>query len=122
MADSVWTKRPHQDWHYLLLLLLFVLPSRAWLLYNTEVAARDSIGFIRYALQLESKPWQAVLLGNHQHPGYPLAIWAVSQPVRFLAGTDALTMRISAQLASTLAALALLIPMYYLGTALFDRQ
>jgi hypothetical protein len=110
------------DWHLLLLLFALVLPLRLWLLYNTEVAARDSIGFIRYALQFETKPWKEVLLGNHQHPGYPLAIWAVSQPVRAIAGTDAATMRVSAQLVSMLAALALLVPMYFLGKVLFDRQ
>src|ERR1700690_2135731 len=105
---DVGTKRSWKDWHYLVILFLLVLPLRGWLIFNTEVAARDSIGFIRYALQFENKPWQEVLLDNHQHPGYPLAIWAVSQPVRAWAGTDPLTMRISAQLASTLAALALL--------------
>jgi len=122
MAENASIKRLHKDWHYLALLLLLVLPLRLWLLWNTEVAARDSIGFIRYALQFESKSWKETLLANHQHPGYPLAIWAVSQPVRALAGTDAVTMRLSAQLASTLAALALLVPMYYLGKELFDRQ
>jgi hypothetical protein len=111
-----------RDWRNLALLLLLVLPLRLWLLVNTEVAARDSIGFIRYALQFESKPWKEVVLGNHQHPGYPLAVWAVSQPVRALFGTDPVTMRVSAQLASGLAALALLIPMYFLGKQLFSRQ
>lgn len=111
-----------KDWHYLVLLLLLVLPLRGWLLYNTEVAARDSIGFIRYALDFEKKSWKDTLLAHQQHPGYPLAIWAVSQPVRALAGTDPATMRFAAQLTSTLAALLLLVPMYYLGKELFDRQ
>ena len=43
-----------QDWRWLAMLLVLVLPLRAWLFVNTEVAARDSIGFIRYALQLEN--------------------------------------------------------------------
>ncbi len=110
------------NWRLLLLLFVLVLPLRIWLVCTTEVAARDSIGFIRYALEFEHKSWPEVLLGNHQHPGYPLVIWAVSQPVRAVAGTDAVTMRISAQLASTLAALALLIAMFYLGKELFNRQ
>jgi hypothetical protein len=119
-VEDATTRR--QDWRNLALLLLLLLPLRLWLMYNTEVAARDSIGFIRYALQFEHKRWQEVLLGNHQHPGYPLAIWAVSQPVRALAGTDPVTMRISAQLVSFLAALALIVPMYFIGKELFDRQ
>jgi len=121
-AVDISTKGSWKDWHYLVILFLLVLPLRGWLIFNTEVAARDSIGFIRYALQFENKPWQEVLLDNHQHPGYPLAIWAVSQPVRAVFGTDPLTMRFSAQLVSALAALALLIPMFYLGKELFDPQ
>src|SRR5262249_25888758 len=111
-----------RDWRLLALLLILVLPLRVWLLYNTEVAARDSIGFIRYALQFETKPWKDVLLGNHQHPGFPLAIWAISQPVRAVLGTDPATLRLSAQLVSLAAGLALLVPMYFLGKELFDRQ
>src|SRR5262245_58802169 len=42
---------PWRDWQWLLLLLVLVIPLRGWLLFNTEVAARDSIGFIRYALR-----------------------------------------------------------------------
>ena len=30
-------------------------------LTNTEVAARDGIGFVRYALELESQPWAEVV-------------------------------------------------------------
>ena len=111
-----------RDWHALLLLLVLVLPLRAWLVFNTEVAARDSIGFIRYALEFEKHSWQETLLKNHQHPGYALTVWAVSQPVRAVAGTTPLTMRLSAQLASCLAALALLVPMYFLGKQMFDRR
>src|SRR5438270_4242069 len=118
VGDAQWSG----DWRCLGWLLLLVLPLRVWLLYNTEVAARDSIGFIRYALQFESKPWQEVVRGNHQHPAYPLTVWAMSLPVRAVAGTDPLTMRISAQLVSLVAALALLVPMYFLGKLLFDRQ
>ena len=59
-----------------------MVPLRGWLIYNTEVAARDSIGYIRYALRFEEKAWAEVLRSFDQHPGYPLAIWLVSLPVR----------------------------------------
>jgi hypothetical protein len=110
------------DWRYLVLLCSLVLPLHGWLLCNTEVAARDSIGFIRYALQFETRSWKDVLTGNQQHPGFPLAIWAVSQPIRAMAGTTPETMCFSAQLVSALTALALLFPMYYLGKELFSRS
>ena len=110
------------DWRLIGLLVLLVLPLRAWLIHNTEVTARDSIGYIRYALAFERKPWQTVWKENDQHPGYPLAVWAMSVPVRAVAGrTDAPTMQLSAQLVSAAAALLLLIPMYFLGAALFGR-
>ena len=78
------------DWYkdclLLLLLLMLVIPLRVWLIHNTEVVARDGIGFMRYAMDLEKLSWKDVLLNNHQHPGYPLSIWAVSIPVRALHG------------------------------------
>jgi hypothetical protein len=94
-----------------------------WLIAHTEVAARDSIGFIRYALELESRPWKDVLPNNLQHPGYPLVLMAVSWPVRcFFGGIDSFTMQLSAQLASSLAGVLLVVPMYYLGREFFDRS
>jgi hypothetical protein len=110
-------------------LLLVAVALRGWLLCHTEVAARDSIGFIRYALQFEGqarppevKTWADVIRQNHQHPGYPLSILAVSIPVRQVLGeTSAAAMQLSAQLASGLAAVLLVIPMFYLGKVLFDR-
>jgi 4-amino-4-deoxy-L-arabinose transferase-like glycosyltransferase len=107
----------------LLLLLLLAAGLRSWVIWRTEVMARDSIVFIDYALQLEEQPWQEVLRGNHQHPGYPLSVLAMSGPVRyFLGGTNPMTMQLSAQLASALAGLLLVIPMFYLGLELFDPR
>jgi hypothetical protein len=111
-----------RDWLLLGLLVLLVVPLRVWLIYNTEVTARDSIGYIRYALAFEQKPWQKVWREQDQHPGYPLALWAVSVPVRAWAGhTDAAVMQLSAQLVSALASLLLLYPMYHLGRLLLGR-
>jgi 4-amino-4-deoxy-L-arabinose transferase-like glycosyltransferase len=104
----------------LALLLLLAAGIRLWLLRHTEVAARDSIGFIRYALQLENQPLADVLRNNLQHPGYPGFVLAMSLPVRHaLGGITPDSMRLSAQLASCLAAVLLVIPMYYLGRQLF---
>src|SRR5439155_3250459 len=89
--------------------------------------ARDSIGFIRYALEFQTDPWRRVLRNNHQRPGYPLTILAASLPVRAACeAPDAETpdpeaMSFSAQLASNIAAVLLVIPMFYLGKLLFHR-
>lgn len=107
----------------LAVLLLLAAASRAWLIGHTEVAARDSVGFIRYALELERDPWKDVLQRSLQHPGYPAVLLTVSRPVRyFLGGTNSLSMQLSAQLTSALAGVLLVIPMYYLGRDLFGHR
>jgi hypothetical protein len=111
----------HDGWRIVLLLVL-AGTLRVWVIGHTEVASRDSIGYIRYALALEQQPLTQVLDDNMQHPGYPAVLLAVSRPVRhFLGGTTPATMQLSAQLASSLAGILLVIPMFYLGRALFDR-
>jgi hypothetical protein len=112
-----------REWGLLLLLLLAASGIRAWVIPHTEVAARDSIGFIRYALHLEQEPWPKVISDSQQHPGYPLLLMVVSWPVRYFCGaTDSYSMQLSAQLASGLAGVLLVIPMFYLGKELFDRR
>jgi hypothetical protein len=110
------------DWLLIGALVLLVLPLRLWLLYNTEVTARDSIGYIRYALQFERISWPTVLKDNHQHPGYPALVWLMSVPVRALDGeTTPENMELSAQVVNLFAALLLIVPMYLLGRQFFDR-
>jgi 4-amino-4-deoxy-L-arabinose transferase-like glycosyltransferase len=111
------------DLKLLAILLIVTLALRGWLLVTTEVAARDSIGYIRYALELESShlSWGKVLRKNDQHPGYPLAILAIAQPVRAIVGLTPYSMQLSAQLASALAAVLLVVPMFYLGKTLLNQ-
>lgn len=120
-----------KDLGLIALLLFLVVLLRIWLLSHTVVPARDSIGYIRYALEFETvaadhglwHTWQTVLNKYHQHPGYSLSILAMSMPVRaWHGGTDAVSMQLSAQLVSALAALLLVLPTYFLGKILFDRQ
>jgi hypothetical protein len=108
-----------KDWQWLLILCAVVVPLRGWLLWNTEVAARDSIGYIRYALRFDEHSWGEVLRAFDQHPGYPLAIWLTSLPVRAVAGETTPELMVKCgQLVSALAAILLVWPMYYLGKAL----
>src|SRR5436305_8135247 len=93
------------DWGRILLVALLALLVRGWLITHTEVSARDSIGFIRYALQFDDKRWTDVVRSFEQHPGYPVLVWLVSRPVRLIAGgTSCDAMVLSAQLASQFAA------------------
>lgn len=115
---SLWQR----DWFLLVLLLLLAGGIHAWMIQHTAVAARDSIGFIRYAWHLQHCPWNEVMQAELHPPLYPISVLAVSVPVRQLLHTsDSLAMQYSAQLASSLAGVLLVIPMFYIGRELLDR-
>jgi len=115
--------RTKRDLGPLLLLLVLAMAMRLWLVWHTEVAARDSIGYVRYAWQLQHRPWTDVLRDMEQPPGYALALLAVSYPVhQFAHGPESTVMVLSAQLTSAFAGVLLVIPMFYLGKEIFDRR
>jgi hypothetical protein len=111
------------DLRWLVLLVLMVLGLRAWQLTHTEVISRDSIGFIRIAWQMEQGPLLDAVRASPHHPGYPISILVVSWPVRwFASGNLAELMQLSGQLATALASLLLVFPMYFLGRELAGRR
>jgi len=111
------------DARRLALLVLLAIALHAWMITHTAVVARDSIGYIRYALLLEQLPWPDAIRAMELHPLYPAYLLAISVPVRqALGGTTAEALSLSCQLASSLAGVLLVFPMYYLGRALFDRR
>jgi hypothetical protein len=110
------------DHLYLALLLVLVVGMRIVQVCRTEVTSRDSVSYIRIAWQLEHGNWREVIPTATQHPGYPLTILALSLPVRPFIADLAQAMQLSAQLASSLASILLVLPMFYLGKELFDRR
>lgn len=112
----------------LLILVAVAVAVHGWVLTHTKVTARDSIGFARIALQFESPTAAglddvvAVLRHSQHPPGYPLAVLAVSWPVRqaYDAGLPDQMLR-SAQVASSIAAVLLVFPTYWLGRLLFGK-
>jgi hypothetical protein len=114
----------------LLVLVGVAVAVHAWVLTHTRVTARDSIGFARYALQLEypraggcADVVDVLKPPHNQHPpGYPLAILAASWPVRAAYHADLPDqMLMSAQVASCVAAVLLVFPTYWLGRMLFGK-
>lgn len=91
-----------------------------WLVANTSITARDSIGFARYAFALESsgRSWVDILREEAHPPGYPLAIVAANKLVR----ADGVEILLAAQIASSVAGVLLVVPVYWLGRRLFDRS
>lgn len=101
-------------WLQITLICLATLLLRFWQLTHTEVAARDSIGFIRYAWNLghTNDPVQ-LLKDSHQHPGYPFIIHLCSIPIQTITDyslPDAY--QLSAQLTSLGFSVALVIPLF----------
>ncbi|HLW67088.1 MAG TPA: glycosyltransferase family 39 protein [Gemmataceae bacterium] len=105
------------------IVLILALAIRTWIIAHTEVTARDSIGFMRFALNLQERPWGAVIRSYEQAPGYPMLMLAVMQPVRYFAGgmnPDSLVL--CAQLTSLFASILTILPLYLLGKSLFSRD
>ncbi len=115
-----WSRR---DLILLSVLVLSVGLLRVAIVSRTEVCARDTVSFVRYALDFEEYSFAETLCRNPHHPGYPLTILVTSWPLRYFAGaTSPETMQLSAQIASSLAAILLIFPMYALGRMFFSRR
>src|SRR5438093_2010786 len=106
----------------ILVLLLLTGGIHAWLIYHTELPARDGVGFMRYAWRLQHEPWGDVLRTSHQHPGYPLTIAAVSKLLPFGSLSLCDRMLLSAQLVNLAAGCLLAVAMFYLGKELFNPR
>lgn len=117
-------------------LAVVAVAVHGWLLTHTGVTARDSVGFARQALLLESPSAGAVpgaaatgprtvvdVLRESQHPpGYPVAVWVASVGVRAVVAKPlADQMLLATQVASLVAAVLLVFPTYWLGRVLFGK-
>ena len=122
-AAPVPTVSCRSDLARLAIVLVLALVVRTWIVVHAEVPARDGVGFIRIALQFEERPWAEVVRRFEQHPVYPLAVLAMSEPVRLVTGgvtPDAMVR--SAQLVSLFAGILMVLPVYFLGKTLFGRN
>src|SRR5262249_50398537 len=121
--DSSSVKSRVPAWLPVLAIIALGLALRVWVIARAEVAARDSIGFIRYALRLEREPFFDVIKTAEQPPGYPLIVMFVSWPVRAWTGeVNCDTMVLSAQVANALMAVLSIPFMFLLGRELCDKR
>src|SRR5262245_14297447 len=122
-ASSAKLIEKNQPWWPIIFVLLLALSMRIWVVTHSEVAARDSIGFIKYALKYETEPFTKVLREAEQPPAYPIAVLVASWPVRAVSGgVTPQNMALSAQIASAFFGTLLVLPMIGLGTELLDRR
>lgn len=120
------------DYAYLAVLLAASASLHGWVVARTTVTARDSLGFARYALNLEHPPPAAdgqsqtfvdVLRQTEHPPGYPTAVLVTSLAVRqILPAPLPDQMLISTQVASAVAGVLLVLPTYWLGRSLFASK
>jgi hypothetical protein len=89
---------------------------------RTLLPAQDGLKLLRFARQFQSDPWQDVVRGADVHPLYPGLVAMVEPPVSWLTGEGPDTWRLAAQLVAAVAALGLLVPVYFLTESLFDRR
>jgi hypothetical protein len=110
-------------WLAIALLFALGIGLRLWVIVRTDVAARDSIGFIRYALRLEREPLLDVLRDSEHPPGYAATVMLVSWPIRALRGDSGCdTMVLSCQVASALMTVLSIVPLLMLGRELGGRR
>ncbi len=132
IAPAVPASAPPSHRGDLLRLLLVALVSvavHAWILSNTSVTARDSIGFARYARNLLEpglEPGRSVfgVLRQEKHPpGYPMMVAVGAKivgAVRELPPSEQFLL--GAQWASCLAGILLAFPSYAFARRLFDSN
>ena len=122
------------DYGRLIVLVLVAVAVHAWLIANTAIPARDSLGYARIALNFsnpnggETNPHEQhqridVIRSAEQPPGYPLAIWVTEKVLRVVTDLPLADRSLLAtQVANATAAVLLVIPMYLIGRMLFGRN
>ncbi|MCE9563759.1 MAG: glycosyltransferase family 39 protein [Planctomycetes bacterium] len=123
------------DYGRLAILVLTAIAIHAWLIANTAIPARDSLGYARIAVKFsdpnagETNPHEShqridVIRSAEQPPGYPMAIWLTEKVLRCVTSGLSVADRslLATQIANATAAVLLVIPMYLIGRILFGRN
>ena len=107
---------------HLCILFVIALCVGLYLIYNTEVIAKDGVTFIEYARNFQYAPRQT-MLDQDQHPAYPVMILALHNAAGFFTGNSSLFTWIHAAQASALIfRLLAIVVLYFLGKDLVGRR
>ncbi len=90
-----------------------------WLAAHTEVLFADGLRYIGQAQQIAQGAWRDGLLGAVDHPVYPAAIAACHEWLGVGGDNSEESWQLSAQVASVICGVLLVIPLYLLGLELF---
>ena len=126
-----------KDYWRIGVLLAVAIAIHGWLVANTALPARDSIGFARIANNLShpeagntsDQPRQRIdIVREAQHPpGHPIMIWLTEKALR---PSDPLKANLerpdralfATQLCNAIAAVLLVVPLYLIGRIPFGRN
>lgn len=101
-------------------LLLLAICIQVWMLARNKLPSQDGVRFIRIASEFSYEPFDETLKRSVQHPLYPLLVCGYHETVGWLWGEGAQAWLRSAQQASALAIVLLVIPMYLAGLRLTE--
>jgi len=111
-----------QDIIYISILLITALCIGIYLISTTAVIARDGVGFIEYAKNLQIAPAQT-MIQQDQHPGYPAMILVIHKAIRLLSESESLFSWIySAQSIALVFRLLSIIVLYFIGRNLVGSR
>ena len=108
--------------HSLLAVALFAVTLHVVAITYTILPAQDGIKFIRVAQLFHTQPWTDVVRGSDAHPLYPALIALTEPVVAWFAGDGPDAWRIAAQIVAVFGAVGLLVPIYAITRAMFDRR
>lgn len=100
-------------------LMVLVAVLLGWLAAHTEILYADGLRYIHQAQVIDSGAWREGLLGAVDHPVYPLAIAATH---RWIGGEGPLAWQRAAQMASVLAGILLVVPLYLVALELYGAS
>jgi hypothetical protein len=90
-----------------------------WLAYHTAILFPDGLRYIGQARHITAGSWREGLVGSVDHPAYPLAIAAAHGLV---GGESPEAWQAAGQLASVLAGVLLVLPLYLISAELFGAR
>jgi hypothetical protein len=121
-----------KDYWRIGVLLAVAIAVHGWLIVNTALPARDSMGFARIANNLSfpaagntsDKPRTRIdIIREAQHPpGHPLVIWMTSKALKPFIERLPDRALFATQLCNAAAAVLLVVPLYLIGRILFGRN
>lgn len=104
------------------LLMILAALLFGWLAAHTEILFADGLRYIAQAQRIAHGSWKEGLLGSVDHPIYPLAIAACHDGLGVGGDESPEAWQAAAQVASVLAGVLLVVPLYLVGLELFGVQ